>query len=127
MAAHIRLLANMNISPQTVEALQQHGWDIIRVSQVLPVTASDGEVLELARREDRVVVTQELDFSDLLALGGYDRPSLITLRLLVSDPEKVPQRLLDLLPRLEQVLREGCAVTIEEFSVRIRRLPITFS
>jgi predicted nuclease of predicted toxin-antitoxin system len=127
MVAGIRLLANMNISPQTVEALQQQGWDIIRVSQILPVSASDQETLELARREDRAVVTQDLDFSSLLALGGYDRPSLITLRLSVSDPETVTRRLLELLPRLEQVLQEGCAVTIEEVAVRIRRLPIGLS
>ena len=36
---HIRLLADMNISPKTVDALRQQGWDIIRVSQVLPMDA----------------------------------------------------------------------------------------
>lgn len=46
----------------------------------------------MARREDRIVVTQDLDFSTLLALGGYDRPSLITIRLSVSDPDTVARR-----------------------------------
>jgi hypothetical protein len=45
-----RLLANMNISPETVNALQEKGLDIIRVSQILPVTSSDAEILDLARR-----------------------------------------------------------------------------
>ncbi|HIC96052.1 TPA: hypothetical protein EYP12_05445 [Candidatus Bipolaricaulota bacterium] len=119
-----RLLANMNISPRTVEVLKQQGWDTIRVSQLLPVNATDQEILDLARQEGRVVLTQDLDFSALLALGGYDRPSLITLRLSVSDPETVTQRLLEVLPRIEQALQEGCAVAIEEISVRVRRLPI---
>lgn len=114
----------MNISPRTVEALKQQGWDTIRVSQLLPVDATDQEILDLARQEGRVVLTQDLDFSALLALGGYDRPSLITLRLSVSDPETVLQRLLEVLPRIEQALQEGCAVAIEEISVCIRRLPI---
>jgi len=122
--ASLRLLANRTISPKTVEALQQHGWDILRVSQVSPVNASDQEILELARREGRVVVTQDLDFSALLALGGYHHPSLITLRLGVSDPEMMTRRLLEVLPRLEERLEEGCAVTIEEIAVRIRRLPV---
>lgn len=95
--AKIRLLANMNISPKTVGALRREGWDIVRVSQVLSVTASDQEILELARREERVVVTQDLDFSALLALAGFSRPSLITLRLLLSDPETVTKRLVDTL------------------------------
>jgi len=114
----------MNISPKTVEALQHQGWDIVRVSQLLPVNAPDQEILELARREDRVVVTQDLDFSALLALGGYDRPSLITLRLSMSDPEIITRRLLSVLPRIKQALLEGCAVTIEDVAVRVRRLPI---
>jgi predicted nuclease of predicted toxin-antitoxin system len=83
--------------------------------------------LDFARREGRVVVTQDLDFSSLLALGGYDRPSLITLRLSVSDPDTVTRRLLEVLPVIEQVLKEGCAVTIEDVSVRVRKLPIRFS
>lgn len=122
--AAIRLLANMNISPKTVEALQQQGWDIVRVSQFLPVNASDQEILSFARRQGRVVVTQDLDFSALLALGGYKRPSLITLRLAVSDPETITQRLVEILPQFEQLLQEGCAITIEEVATRVRKLPI---
>ncbi len=122
--ADIRFLANMNISPKTVAVLQHHGWEMIRVSDLLPVDATDEEILELARREDRMVVTQDLDFSALLALSGYDRPSLITLRLSVSDPETVTRRLLEVVPRMEQFLREGYAVTIEDIAVRVRQLPI---
>lgn len=122
--ATTRLLADMNISPKTVEALMQEGWDIVRVSRFLPKDASDQEILEFARREDRVVVTQDLDFSALLALGGYDRPSLITLRLSTSDPETVTRRLLEILPRIEQMLQEGCAVIVDDVAVRIRKLPI---
>ncbi len=44
---HFRLLADMNISPKTVDALRQRGWDIIRVSEILPMNAKDGELKEL--------------------------------------------------------------------------------
>jgi predicted nuclease of predicted toxin-antitoxin system len=86
MKAELRYLADMNISPLTVQALRQDGLDIVRVSDLLPVDAADSEILAWARQEDRVVVTQDLDFSALLALGGYGRPSLITLRLSVTIP-----------------------------------------
>jgi len=122
--ADIQLLADMNISPQTVTFLQQQGWDMIRVSEVLSATASDSEILEFARREERVIVTQDLDFSTLLALSGYNQPSLITLRLLASDPDTVNQKLIEVLPTIKQELEEGCAVTMEDTVVRIRRLPI---
>lgn len=112
----------MNISPKTVETLRQQGWDIIRVSEVLPRNASDLEILELARHEARVLVTQDLDFSSLLALGGYNRPSLITLRLLDSSPETISRKLLEILPSMEVSLQEGCAVTVEDLTMRTRRL-----
>lgn len=120
----IKLLADMNISPQTVTALQGQGSDIIRVSEVMSKTASDLEILEFARQENRVIVTQDLDFSMLLALGGYNKPSLITLRLSLTDPNIVTQKLIDTIPQVEQILIEGGAVTIEDANVRTRRLPM---
>jgi predicted nuclease of predicted toxin-antitoxin system len=67
----LRFIADVHISPQTVVALQQQGYDILRVTEVLPATATDTEILELARVENRIVLTQDLDFSALVALGGY--------------------------------------------------------
>lgn len=120
----LRFLVDMNLSPKTVTNLQQHGWDILRVSQVLPMDAEDSEILEYARQEDRVIITQDLDFSSLLALGGYREPSLITFRLSVPDPETITQKLLKLSPQIVDRLAEGCAVTIDDRKVRVRRLPI---
>jgi predicted nuclease of predicted toxin-antitoxin system len=120
----IRYLADMNISPSTVASLSHMGWEIIRVSDVLPFNAADREILELARQRNMVVITQDLDFSMLLALGGFNRPNLITLRLSVSDPNTITNRLLDTVSQWEDSLRNGCAITIEDKSVRIRRLPI---
>ena len=119
-----RFLADINISPQTVEALRLQGWEISRSSQWMPSTALDEEILNFARSEVRVVITQDLDFSALLALSGQDRPSLVTLRLSTSEPEFVTQRLLDAAPLLGRALAESCAVTIEDAVVRIRKLPI---
>jgi predicted nuclease of predicted toxin-antitoxin system len=114
----------MNLSPVTVAALAAEGVDIVRVSSLLPVTASDEEILSLARCDGRVVITQDMDFSALLALGGYDQPSLVTLRLLDTDPDVVTQKLRQVLPQIEVALGQGSAVTIADRNVRVRRLPI---
>lgn len=120
----MRFLADMNLSPLTVSALAADGMEIVRVSDLLPANASDETILDLARREGRVVITQDLDFSALLALGGYDRPSLVTLRLLDTDPSVVTQRLREVLRQVEPLLGQGSAVTVEDSTVRARRLPI---
>ena len=118
------ILADMNLSPLTVAALQADGYDITRVSSLLPATTSDANILELARQRGMVVVTQDLDFSTLLALGGHSRPSLVTLRLTHTEPEFVTERLQQVLPQIEQHLAAGCAITVGDVAIRIRNLPI---
>ena len=120
----LRFLVDMNLPAETVTNLRQHGWDVFRVSQVLPMDAQDSEILEFARQQNRVIITQDLDFSSLLALGGYEKPSLITFRLSVPDSETITRKLLDIMPHIEDRLAEGCAVTIDDRRARVRRLPI---
>ena len=120
----LRFLVDMNLPSKTVTNLQQQGWDVFRVSQVLPMDAEDSKILEFARQQNRIIITQDLDFSSLLALGGYEKPSLITFRLSMPDSETITRKLLDLVPHIEDRLVEGCAVTIDNRSVRVRRLPI---
>jgi predicted nuclease of predicted toxin-antitoxin system len=120
----LRLLADVHISPLTVATLRSHGYDIVRTTDLLPATAADVEILELATAEGKVVLTQDLDFSMLVALSNYGLPSLITLRLSAAKPDVVAQKLLDVLPTVETELTEGAAVTISDNSVRIRKLPI---
>jgi predicted nuclease of predicted toxin-antitoxin system len=120
----LRVLADLNISPLTVAALRQRGWDAVRSSDLLPATAPDHEILALAGDQGRVLLTQDLDFSVLLALSGRDRPSLITLRLSDSAPDQVSRRLIELELHLERSLATSCAVTVEDERIRIRKLPI---
>ena len=108
----MRLIADVHISPLTVAALKVQGYDIVRSTDLLPATAADAEILELARVQGRVVLTQDLDFSMLVALGNYGLPSLITLRLSSVKPDLVTQKLLDVLPTVETELTEGAAVTL---------------
>lgn len=120
----IKLLADMNISPQTVQTLQQNGWDVIRMTDVLYQSASDREILEWAGSNNRVIVTQDLDFSALLALSERHQPILITLRLGDADPSTVSHRLLLVLPQVLSALLEGSAITVTDTAVRVRGLPI---
>lgn len=111
-------------SPITVRASTEAGWDTVRVSTPLSEDSSDEAILSYAAEEGRVVCTQDLDFSALLALAGRDRPSLVTVRISNPAPEIVASRLLGVLPTVADELEQGSVVTIEEETVRIRPLPI---
>jgi predicted nuclease of predicted toxin-antitoxin system len=94
------------------------------VWEELSPRSSDSEILEFAWREERAVLTQDLDFSALLALSNHPGPSLLTLRLSVTDPELVARKILSVGPTLKQRLEEGCAITLEDETVRFRKLPL---
>jgi predicted nuclease of predicted toxin-antitoxin system len=120
----VKILADQHISPRTVEFLQSLGHDAIRVSDRLPVNASDRAILALARQERRVVLTQDLDFSVLITLAGETQPSIITLRLESPRVERVNEVLRSVLPRLADAVEKGAIVTVEDARFRVRRLPI---
>lgn len=66
----MKLLADIHISPDTVRFLRDAGHDAVRVNEVLPPTSSDRGIVAYARAEGRIVLTQDLDFSAIVALSS---------------------------------------------------------
>ncbi len=122
--SELAFLADMNISHLTAEELRRKGWDIIRVSEVMNVSSSDLDVLEYARTHDRILITQDLDFSTILAVGDYDKPSVINLRLENASPANITKRIMEVVSQLENELTEGVAISVEEVTARYRKLPL---
>ena len=114
----------MNISPLTVQQLRTRGWNITRVSDVMKKGSKDLDILIYAQKQNKVVITQDLDFSTHLALRGYTKPSVINLRLENPRPDLVSARIIDVVSMMEKELEEGVVITIDERSARYRNLPI---
>jgi predicted nuclease of predicted toxin-antitoxin system len=87
-------------------------------------SSKDIKILKYAREHNMVIITQDLDFSMLLAVGGYSKPSLINIRIENPEPESVTDCIVKTVSRVEQDLKKGIVVTIDETSVRYRNLPI---
>ncbi len=115
----------MNISPATVAALRQKGLDIIRASEILDAKSTDSAILKFARDNNRIIITQDLDFSMLMAINGYETPSLISLRINDPAPEIVTDHILRVLASLSAELGLGITVTADELTIRFRCLPIS--
>ena len=120
----MRLLADLHISPRTVASLRALGHDVVRVSEVLPATATDQEIVAEALRDDRTILTQDLDFSALVAVSGRTRPSVISLRLTTARIDLVNQRLAQILPIVQQDVEAGSVVVVEDSRIRKRSLPL---
>ena len=86
--------------------------------------AEDVAIIELARLEQRVVVTLDADFHALLAVSGANGPSVVRVR---SEGLKAAQ-IAALLQRVFVVagneLGHGAMVTVLDEKIRIKHLPI---
>ena len=98
----------------------------MRIGKVLSAEATDREIVEYAAREDRVILTQDLDFSAIIALSRRTTPSVISVRLGSARIETVNETLAVQLARLESEVSRGVLATVEESRIRIRSLPIQF-
>jgi predicted nuclease of predicted toxin-antitoxin system len=121
----LKFIVDMDLSPLTVRQLKKKGWEIIRVSEVMDVRTDDIVILNYARQHNQVVITSDLDFSELLAVNGLDSPSVINLRLENMHPDFVTQRIIDIVSQLEDELKKGIVVSVDDISARFRNLPIT--
>ena len=117
----MRLLADLHISPRTVEYLQSLGHDVV----VLLPTSSDHQIIAYAVSDRRAILTQDLDFSAEIAVSGQAFPSVVLLRLSSSRIETVNAVLSDVLPTLEQDVKDGALITVEDHRLRRRRLPLS--
>ena len=120
----MRFLADLHISPDTVSFLRQIGHDAVRVSDALNPSASDEAIISFAAGEQRCVITQDLDFSALMALSGRTAPSIITLRLTSAKVDYVNAVLERALPQCATDISAGSLITVEDNGVRCRSLPI---
>jgi predicted nuclease of predicted toxin-antitoxin system len=117
-------LADMNISPQTVSELREKSIKIVRVSEIMDVRTSDDRILNYALENNKILITYDLDFSTLMAIKGFDRPSIINLRLDNAKPHLVTIRLIEVIEEMKKEILEGVIISVDEISIRYRKLPI---
>lgn len=77
----MKLLLDQGLPRSAVALLRQAGIDTMHVGDVGHAGADDTVILQLARADDRVVVTLDADFHTLLALSGAANPSVIRIRI----------------------------------------------
>ncbi|WP_134217009.1 DUF5615 family PIN-like protein [Pelotomaculum schinkii] len=119
----MRFLADMGISNRTVKWLRQKGYDAIHLSEEGLQRLSDQDVLLKAQRENRTILTVDLDFGYLVATSESNLPSVIIFRLNDERSEVVNRRLEKVLTVCKHDIEAGVIISVNEKSIRTRRLP----
>ena len=120
----MRFLADAGISPRTVDFQRRQKHDAVHVRDLAMQRTSDRIVVERARSEGRVVLTFDLGFGAILALGVVSDPSAIIFRLADERSDAVNRRLDAVLSEQSAALQSGALILVEDARYRIRLLPI---
>ena len=77
----MRILADENIAGRSISRLREHGYDVLSVRETYP-SEDDPNLLEVATGEERVLVTYDTDFGELVHRYGVPAPyGVILFRL----------------------------------------------
>lgn len=114
-------LADECFSGALVRALRAAGFDVIRSVDAIP-SAPDEDVLALAHRQGRILLTEDNDFGELAVRLGLPTHGVVRVDVKALDRSAQVLRVVNALTTLgDQV--NGALVTIEP--TRTRRRPLS--
>jgi predicted nuclease of predicted toxin-antitoxin system len=117
----MRFLANENFPGTAVEVLRAAGNDVAWMMTISP-GSSDQEVLALASREERVLLTFDKDFGELAKASNLPATcGVILLRVPLPRPDSVGAQLATLITARNDWA--GHFSVVEPTRVRMRPLP----
>ena len=114
----------MPLSPALATWLGEQGQDAVHASRAGLHQASDTAILDHARREDRIVVTADLDYPRLLALTRAEGPGLIPFRGGAYSEAEGRDRLARVLGVIPPEDLPTSVIVIEKSRLRRTRLPL---
>jgi len=120
----MKFLADMGISPKTVAWLRAQGHDAEHLLDRAARTARDPDILRWACDERRILLTHDLDFSDLVAASQGELPSVVVFRLRNMRPENVNRHMQILLDTYQSELKAGAIFSVREGRIRWRSIPM---
>ena len=120
----MRFLADMGVSQRVVTWLQAQGHDATHLRDEGLQTLENGAIFTKAFRESRIILTWDLDFTEILALSKTGNVSAVVFRLMNTRSDHVIERLARVWLESAQDLEEGAIISVEEGRHRVRLLPL---
>ena len=115
----MKFLADENFEPQFVERLRQKGYKVIYLDEY-EAGIEDTEILELAVKENAIVITNDKDFGEMIFRHNLSSKGVVFLRLYDLPLAERIEITVKVIREHENELENAFTVTSEN-SVRIRK------
>jgi predicted nuclease of predicted toxin-antitoxin system len=114
----VRWLADECISARLVKLLRESGHDVSYGAEMAP-GESDATLIGVAHRENRLLLTDDKDFGELVIRRRWAAPGLVLMRVTSDEPHVRWERLQAAIERFGEGLY-GQYVVVEDARFRIR-------
>ena len=111
-----QFIADENIPKESVDILKKQGVDIISITE-FALGLGDTEILDLANKRGRIVITFDKDFGQLIFKEKRKTKGLMLLRFVPKSPEHIVKRIQQVLAM--NIRMENCVVTVKKDSIRV--------
>ncbi|MGH8042251.1 MAG: DUF5615 family PIN-like protein [Rudaea sp.] len=116
------LLADENLSSVTIRLLREQGFDVLSIAESRP-SIRDVEVLEMASRQQRWLLTFDGDYGDLIFNQRLlAPPGVVYLRFSPVSPQEPAERIIQALDKYRDV--RAFIVVGRKAGMRMRPLPV---
>ena len=119
----MRFLADMGVSIRVVEWLRNNGHDAKHLREEGLHRMPNGEIFAKAIHDNRIIITFDLDFWEIVALAKGKKTSVVIFRLHNTRVSHVIHQLSMVLKNTAKALEEGAVVVVEDSRHRVRSLP----
>ena len=120
----MKLLIDECVLGKTAKLLKKEGFSIITLQELGKTSASNGTVINIANKEKAIIVTNDLDFGNLILYPLGSHPGIIVLRpRLDTAPaiEDIHKVLIRLLKELMPAEIEKSLIIVDRNKYRIKK------
>ncbi len=116
----MKFLSDENIASSVVHALRKEGFDVLDIKEASLQGTSDNEILRIAEKEKRVILTHDKDFGSVLQ-RPLKHQGIILLRFFNQKPDNVEKHLMRILSSQLSDKLEGNLVIISETKMTVHK------
>jgi predicted nuclease of predicted toxin-antitoxin system len=114
----VRFLFDQNTERRMAAYLRRAGHDVTQIARDYPHSLPDRDILVIAYREQRILVTNDNDFGELIFVDGMPHAGVLFFRMWSGDIELKISRLEYVLQDFADHLHDFIVIT--EKRVRVR-------
>lgn len=109
----MKFIADINITNSVIGYLRQHSHDVLDIKKIDP-TISDKKIIEIAKTENRIILTHDKDFLTLTKYPKYQAGTIL-IRLMKQNSQHFIEKIKQLLKsKVETELIKSLTIITEE-------------